>query len=809
MSNTELGRRSFIKGSAAVLAGTAVAGAMPQAALREAGAEEAAPAEEQVFQGVCRGNCGGGCKMNVHVRDGKVVKTSVIEQADPLDTRICQRGLGHAQRIYDADRIQYPMRRVEGTERGAGEWERLTWEEAIDYVGGKWRQYLDEDGSRSIHMMYGAGTYAYNQYVYQHLFYQFGGINWDAGYDMASLNMGKKVFGRGIYLHGNDCSDVKNAKYVFCWGNNSTVAQITRWAYLLEARKNGAKLIVINPTFNGVAEKADLWVPLKPGTDGALALGMLKVIIDEGLTDEKYLAKMSVAPYLVKADMSFLRMSDLGVAPAEGAPDPVVLIDAEGNVKAEGEVEFPVLTGVTEVEGIAVSTVYDLMVEHVAEWTPERTAEFCEIDDPQTIVELARMYAEGPTSMEIGFGVDHRSNGAAATQCMFTLPIFTGQMGKPGAGITGTMGGSTMGTHCVNFMAGLFTANPVYTVAIPVSDVPEMVATGQHCGIPMAPKSVLFFSGNPMTNMSGLTPLKEAMKDIELLVTCDTVMNDTARFSDVILPVPHWFEYETFITCPTPYALFQDECVPPAFECKTDIEICKLLAERMGLDASAYQSDRAYQELFLTGAAAEAWGLTWDRMKEEKAVLVCPIPYMYASIDDPTFKFGSATGRAEFYFEKPRPLMDFGQEFDPTPWYLPTQQDTTEAYNPANPLFEKYEFNLITQRDRLKVHSQFATHPWYAEIQPEPTLSINPVDAEAKGIAEDDYVKLYNDRGYVVLRAHMDAAVRPGMLITEHTWWDKQYVDGSYGSLLPIESAKFCPGNHPFDALVNIEKVTA
>lgn len=751
--------------------------------------------------------------MNVHVREGKVVKTSKIDADDPLDTRICQRGLTHAQRMYDPDRIQYPMRRVEGTERGSNEWERLTWDEAIDYITGKWNGYISEFGPTSIGICYGAGTYAYNQYVYMSLFHLLSGTTWGTGYDMASLEMGVKMVGRSIYLHGNDCQDVKNSKYIFSWGSNSTVAQLTRWAYIQEAVKNGAKRIDIDPVFTDAAEKADLWVPIRPGSDGALALAMTNVVIQDGLQDDDFLTKNTVAPFLVKADHAFLRMSDLGVEPTEGPVgangkptmvDPIAVCSEDGTIGPLDNASSPTIHGTFDAQGQSVTTAYDLLVAHVEEWTPEKASEVCDIP-ADTIVELAHMFAEGPTNLDMGFGHDHRSNGGSTTQCLLTLVMVSGQIGKTGTDIGGTMGQSSMGTHCVNMMNGLFVEGARGSRSISINYLPEIVATGMYGEEPMAVKSIFTFSGNTLTNMPGRTALEEAFEHVELLITADTVMTDTARYSDVILPVPHWFEYETFVTCPTPYADFNEKSVDPPFECKDDIEIASLLAKGLGLDSFDFDAE-SFHNRFLEGEASETWGLSWSSLKEKKHIQVCPIPFVFGDISS-GFKYSTPSGRAEFYLEKPAPKCDYGQEFDPSVWYLPTFQKPTEAWY-ENPLMEKYPLNIITHRDRMKVHSQFATHPWLQEIQPEPSLFINPTDANPRKIAEGDYVKVYNDRGYVVLKARLDAGMRPGLVRTEHTWWDRQYVDGTFPSLLPLDTEHFVPAAHPFDTLCEVEKTT-
>ena len=421
------GRRAFIKGATAALGLTAATGlgCAPQQQLGETGGDAAepkpeAPAEE-VYQGICRGNCGGGCIMNVHVREGKIVKTSAIHQEDDLDTRICQRGLTHPQRVYAPERLQYPLRRVEGTERGAGEWERLTWDEAIAYVADKWKGYIDECGPQSICTFWGAGTYAYNYFVWNRLKNVVGMTNIDAEYDMAALEQGWRMYGMSTYLIGNHGNDVINSKYIFSWGCDTTISQQCRWAYLNEARKRGAKHIVIDPMYTGAAQKADLWVPIKPATDGALALGMMNVIFEEELTDDEAMAKKTSAPYLVKeSDNKILRMSDLGVEPTEGpidpmtgqptVIDPMVFMSADGKTGTPEEIADPVIHGTFEVNGHKVTTALDLLMERTAEWTPEKTEKVTEVP-ADTVREIARMFAEGPTNFDIGFGLDHWTNG--------------------------------------------------------------------------------------------------------------------------------------------------------------------------------------------------------------------------------------------------------------------------------------------------------------------------------------------------------------------------------------------------------------
>ncbi len=819
---TNFGRRAFLKGSAATLGLVALTGAgcAPNQQVEEDEGASQAP-EEQLYQGVCRGNCGGGCRMNVHVRDGKVVKTSKIDQDNPLDTRICQRGLTHPQRMYAPERVQYPMRRVEGTARGAGEWERLSWDEAVSYIAEKWKGYIDEFGGSSIGFTYCAGTYAYNQYVYARLRNCFGGTEFESPQDMAALQMAVRVVGRSTYLGGNDIHDVMNAKNIFFWGSNATVSGMHRMPYVYEARKKGAKLIVIDPVYNGIAAKADQWVPIRPGSDCALALAMMKIIVDEGKAAEEYLAKNTVAPFLVKdGTQTFLRMSDLGVEPTEGPVDPstgkpsvidpFVVVAQDGSHGVLEEVENPAVKGSFTVEGVAVTTAYQLLLDRIAEWTPEKASEVTDIP-ADTIVELAHTFADGPSHLNLGFGNDHWGNGGTITQCQFTLSLVAGQWGIPGGGVGGSQGQATTGMPQAGFKDAMYGPNAVFTsLMTDLQYLPMIMDTGKYGDMDLTIKSMFVYCGNVMMSTTDRNELMRAFDKIDLIITADTIMNDTTRYSDIVLPVPHWFEYETFSSCPSDCCDFNEKALDPQFECKEDIEIAKLIGLAMGYEDMDITPDEFHQ-LFFENDAAREDGISYEHIKETKHLKYAPDTYIYGNVDYGTV-FNTVTQRAQFYIEDPKPRYDYGQELDKELVALPHFELPLEAWSESaggyekNALADSYPLTILSHRDKFKVHSTFALNPWLIELQPEPTLSINPDDAAARGIADGDYVRAYNDRGSTVLRAYHDPSMRPGVVQTEHGWLDEQYVDGAYNTLTSMATRHLVPTHEHFDALCEVEK---
>lgn len=825
-----LGRRAFVKGAAAT-AGLAALTGLGCTAEKEQPKEQEQPENpsaqaeekpskpvnqappEEVYQGICRGNCGGGCIMNVHVREGKVVKTSAIHQESELDTRICQRGLTHPQRVYAPERLQYPLRRVEGTERGAGEWERISWDEAVAYITDKWKGYIEEVGPQSISFFWGAGTYAYNYMVWYRLLNLMGATHIEAGYDMAALNQGWRMYGMSQYLIGNHGDDVVDSKYIFTWAHDATIAGQCRWSYYQEAMKRGAKLIVIDPMYTGAAQKADLWVPIKPGTDGALALGMMNVVFEEGLTDDAAMKRATSAPYLVKADDNkILRMSDLGVEPTEGPInpmtgqptliDPMVFMGEDGSTGTPEEIADPVIHGTFDVEGISVTTALDLLVERAAEWTPERTEEVTEVP-ADTVRELARMFAEGPTNLNIGFGNDHWGNGQSITMCQLTLPLITGQFGKKGAGVGGTQGASTSGWAEANMGGLLFPEGATGGLQFAINYLPEIMESGMYGEMPFPVKCVV----NVASNLLGCAPdrnaLIKALDKVDLVVNVDQVMNDTSRYADVVLPVPHWFEFETISSCPGKWADLNEAAIPAQFECKTDIEIAALLGTAMGYEQMNI-TDEDFNRILLDTDALRERGITLESLREKKRIKAFSNEWLYGSPEAP---FVTATGRAEFFLEDVAPQFPLmGYEVDAKLNSLPHYELPLEATD-DNPLREKYPITMWSHRDKFKVHSTFAVNPILNEIEPEPTVEINPLDAKERNISDGDTVRIFNDRGEVVMKAYLDPSMRPGCVWTEHVWLQEQYISGHLMELSNHATRDVWIGNQPFDTLVQIEKL--
>lgn len=782
-------RRRFLKTAGIAAGAVAVAGSTTPV-LRTLGADfeagQVAGTGEQIFNGCCRPNCFGACQLNVHVRDGRVVKTSMKPFPDPTKNRICLRGLSHPYRIYDPERVKYPMRRA--GERGEGKWERVSWDEAISEIADKFTAIREEFGPQALATWVIYGSYgAIVAGFYSRLFNALNASSISACVDLASTVGINRVFGWAGLWCSNEASDLVNAKNIFVWGNNITDAQLQEWHYVADAIEAGANLIVIDPNFTVLAGKADKWVPIRPGSDAALILSMMNVIIAEDLINVPFMQKSTVAPFLVREDTGmFLRMSDLGVAPIvigvdEGTGldrtlDSAAVLDEAGAIASAAVATAPMISGTYDFNGVLCRTAYDLLKDEVAKYPPETAEKLCEVP-AATIVELSHLAADGPVTHRVGWGPQAYDNGVHPHHAGATLAALVGQLGFPGA---------SYGAADINWWGG-FNDGLAYAGGIPTSQavsilaLPEVLKTGKYLGADYPIKAAFVYQGNPITTVVDTNKLlNDVIPNLDFIVTADSAFTDTVRYSDIVLPIAQWFEFEDVCGFgQSNYMIHNEKAIDPPYECKTDMEITRLLADRMGFGALFDFTDSEWLQMYIDTEASAAVGITYEALKKEKC--------MRWAAQDPIIRwqggsFYTASTRAEFYVEAPTARQFEGQEIDVDRERLPRFFPPSEAW-PENPLYEKYPLVMMSRRSRFRVHGQWFGTKWLRELDPEPTVRISPVDAEARGIKSGDHVECYNDRGHAVALASVNNATRPGVLVYPKSWQRHQHLAGSWSEL--------------------------
>lgn len=816
-------RRSFVGGAAAIAALGALGGCSAPLSSNNTGGVGTSAANHQVLSGVCRGGCATHCGIDVHVRDGQVVRTTAAELCDPRYNRICSKGMTHAARVYSSDRLQYPMRRI--GERGEGKFERISWEEAISEIADKWTSYAEEYGPASILIATNSGNCGMVKASVSTRLQNVLGMGMLNGcYDQALSYAANKVTGSSAYAQQNETADWPNAKTFICWGADTTISTPQNMHFILEAKDNGAKYIVIDPMFNANAGKADWYIGVRPSTDGALAFGALNHLMEQGWEDEEFIRMSTEAPLFVKEDGQFLRMSDIGVAPTEtqmnmmtGQEEPVdppVVWDEATDAPASLAVaQKPSLASRNEVNGIKVSLVYDMVKEAISKYPVDTASELSGVS-AEDIRELARTYAQdGPISTFIMFGPDHYLNGHYNYWPMYMLSAFTGNNAKSGAGLGYTM---SMGSFFVDGTLANMpvdkAGNPAQGAAMinmPKGTVSEVLETHMFAGEPYELKSVYITGMNPVTTSSNRNDVVDWMKKLDFVVISEMVMSETAMYADILLPVCHWFETTDFGSDlgSTPFFMLQEQCLEPQFESKSDFEITKLIADAMGYGDYFDFTIEEYAEKMLDTDAAKAIGVSWENLKNQKSIKHFPGNKEFISFEGGVFP--TSTGKFKLYEDNPTPWYYVGQDMDFTKEVLPYWEPPRYVSVDSPERQGDYPFYLFSQHMRTRTHTQWWDVDYIKEYEPEPVVQINPLDAADLGISEGDTVRLYNDFGDVTLIAAINAGLPRNMLASKRSFHSFEYKDGHLANLSCSDYNQMIPNSAFNDVAVAIEKVRA
>lgn len=819
-SHRQVSRRSFLKGSLA--AGALAAGGsayLTGCAPKTVGegdeemAETGEPVEvnEEIYSGVCRGNCYGGCFLNVHVRDGKVVRTSARDLPEPEWNRICAKGLSHVFRIYDPERVKYPMRRV--GERGSGEWEQISWDEALEEIATKFKQYADEFGPESVSYMTCSGN---DSFVtnYPRFWNMIGATNISQTLDLAIFYGTVKSVGVSVNFNGNELTDLVNAKTVVIWGSNPAVSQMQGIHFFVEARDKGVKLINIDPVYSTTVSKCDQWIPIEPGTDGLLAMAVMNVIIEKGWQDIEFMKASTVAPFLVKAsDGKYLRLSDLGRAEKGSEEDLPVVTNGQGAFDTPDKIDDPAIEGsfvVADAGDVEVTCAYTLLLERLSEYPVEEASRLCGVP-VETIEGLAEDIAVNtPSTIYICLGLDHYYNGFYSIFDICCIASLTGCAGRPG-GFYGTSESNFYMYVNPEQKYGPMTDKSIgQKITVPVPVVDEVLDKKEFLGEPLDLKALFVYRGNVVSNMCDRNYTMNWLSKMDYIVVAEQRMSDTAKYADLVLPVCHWFEYEDVgaMYPQNPFVEFQDRVIDPLYESKSDFDIIKELAAKMGFGEYFDFTPGEYFNDLMNVEPATTLGLTWENLKEKKAMRG-----LLGSADKPFIHgdggvWPTATGRLQFYDENPAPNMSYGQEVDLTNETLPYWEPPLEVSAGREPNAQ-YPYQILSDHQKLRTHTQWVNVPAVLELDSEPTVRLHPDTAAERNISEGDYARIYNERGDVIMKAHISNGVRPGVLVCSRGWDSDQYKGGNLQNVMQNKIHAICATQSFFDNIGQIEKVEA
>ncbi|WP_413535562.1 DMSO/selenate family reductase complex A subunit [Rahnella inusitata] len=778
-------RRDFVKVSSMVaalpLVGFKFAHAAEKSALTPSGVS---PLPVNVIPTCSTFDCGGKCDIRAHVQDGAVIQITTRPDAE-LDPqmpvmRACVRGRSYRKFVYHPDRLKYPMKRV--GKRGEGKFVRISWDEATTLIAENLQRITQKYGpsSRYVHVgtAVSGGTFS-GDTMARRLLNLTGG---HLGY-YHSVSMGNTAaatpYTYGTAASGNSLDTLVDTPLVILWGHNPTETIFGHTNhYFQQMKQNGTRFIVVDPRYSDTASSlADEWIPLRPSTDNALMDAMMYVIITENLHDKTFIERFTLG-----FDESSM---------PEGVPANESLV--------------AYLTGAKD--GVKKTPEWAEVITHVP---------------AQTIRQLARDYATTkPAALIQGWGPQRHNCGERTARGSTLLATITGNVGIKG-GWAGGYGG--IGNR--KFTTGPeMPDNPVkqkisvmnwVQAADDASQVtPQVGLTG---GEKLDSNIRILFSlaGNYLANQNPdihqATKVLEDESKIEFIVASDLYLTPSAKYVDLLLPetsfMERWNIGETWGT--GNYLMLSEKLIEPPFESRSDYDWLREVAAKLGVEKE-FSQGRTEKEWI-----AHIWENTRQAMPDEKLPtfeqlqvtrrhLFKSEPYIAfeANIrDHKNHPFLTPSGKIEIFSRR---LYDMhNPEIPALSHYVPAHE------GPEDALAKKFPLQLITWKGKNRANSTQYANPWLQEVQVQ-KLWINPADAQQRGIAQGDSVRIHNDRGVTQIPAEVTQRIMPGVVAMQAgAWWqpDANGVDhgGCANVLSSARITALAKGNSHQTMLVEVVK---
>ncbi|WP_049291784.1 dimethylsulfoxide reductase subunit A [Franconibacter helveticus] len=802
-----ISRRSLVKntaigGLALAAGGLSLPFGLKSAAAAVTGALSDSP--ERIVWSACTVNCGSRCPLRMHVVDGEIRYVETDNTGDDNyealhQVRACLRGRSMRRRVYNPDRLKYPMKRV--GKRGEGKFVRISWEEAFDTLAGEMQRIIKTYGNESIYLNYGTGTlggtmtrsWPPGKTLIARLMNCCGGyLNHYGDYSTAQIAAGLN-YTYGGWAEGNSPSDIENSQLVVLFGNNPGETRMSGGGvtyYLEQAReKSNARMIIIDPRYTDTgAGREDEWIPIRPGTDAALVSALAWVMITENLVDQAFLDN-----YCVGYDEKTLPAD----APANAHYKAYILGQGDDGVAKTPE-------WASRITGIPVDR----------------------------IVKLAREIAGAkPAFIAQGWGPQRHSNGELVSRAIAMLPILTGNVG-----INGGNSGAREGAYAMPFERMPTLDNPVQT-SISMFMWTDAIERGEEmtalrdgvrgkAKLDVPIKMIWNYAGNCLINQhSQINRTHEILQDetkCELIVVIDNHMTSSAKYADLLLPdctASEQMDFALDASCGNmDYVIFADQAIKPRFECKTIYEMTREIAKRMGVE-----------QRFTEGRTQEGW-LRHLYEQSRKAIPELPdfdtfrqqgifkkrdpdghyVAYKAFRDNPQANPLTTPSGKIEIYSSQLAEIAgswELAKEdvIHPLPVYSPGFEHHDD------PLREKYPLQLTGFHYKARAHSTYGNvDVLKAACRQE--MWINPLDAKPRGIANGDTVRIFNDRGEVRIDVKVTPRILPGVVaLGEGAWYDpdSEKVDraGCINVLTTQRPSPLAKGNPSHSNLVQVQKV--
>jgi molybdopterin guanine dinucleotide-containing S/N-oxide reductase-like protein len=688
----------------------------------------ASPAETsplRVVHTVCSHDCPDSCGVLVTVDEtGRAIKVKGDPAHPVTQGFLCGKVAKYLDRVYAPDRILYPLKRKPGAQKGPRPrgsehkaFERVSWDEALDAIAARLAKIADEFGPESILPYSYAGTIGVLGYgsMDRRFFHRLGASQLDrticseAGGEAWKLVYGKKL--------GTPTEDFRLAKLIVAWGANIHGNNVHLWPMVEQARRNGARLIVIDPYKTRTAAQADWHIAIRPGTDGALALGMMHVILRDGLEDRAYIAEM-----------------------------------------AHG---------------------FEQLAERARAYTPECVARWTGMTAAE-VEQLAREYATTqPAALRLNYGVQRGENGGTAVRAIAMLPALTGAWKhRGGGGVLSTSGAFGWDEKTVR-RPDLMLASPLGRPARVVNmsalgqaltELGQDPQTRPDDGPPV--QALFVYNSNPGAVAPNHNAVTHGMLRPDLFtVVHELFFTDTTDYADYVLPATTFLEHTDIQGAYGHYFVqLSQQAIEPPGEARPNVWLFGQLAQRMGFTEECFRDtpEQIIAQALALGMDghsqnAQMEHITFDDLKREGHI---PLAFHAEPETHPFMPYTSGplptpSGKIEFYSERLA-----AQGLDPVPGFEPS---TESRWGKAA---ERYPLEFLSRKADNYMNSTFANLDGHRKMEARTSqkLEMHAQDATPRGIGDGDAVRVWNGRGSLLLTAHVNGSVPAGVVAAQLDW---------------------------------------
>ncbi len=682
--------------------------------------------ERRVVYGTCHHDCPDSCGWEVTVEDGRAVKLRGRADHPFSQGELCPKVNRFLDRVYSPDRILRPLRRV--GPKGEGRFEEVSWDDALAEIAARLRGVIEQHGAEAILPFSDAG----NQSLLSMMGLD-GRFFHHLGASLIDRSICGPTVGAGVRMTngsslGLDPLELRHSRLILLWATNTRLTNRHLWPTIEAARANGAKVVVIDPIRTLTAESADQFIQPLPGTDIALMLAMMHVLVRDGLTDEPWVAAHTVG--------------------------------------------------------------FDELAAHVADWTPERASALCGVD-ADIIEGLARDYGTiRPAAIRTLIGGEHHENGAMFYRTMAVLPALVGAWQDRGGGLA-----RSVGSYHDALIDGAALTRPDLLAGrtprtINMSRLGEAL-TDATLDPPVA--ALVVWNSNPLVIVPNAELVRVGLERDDLFtVVHEQFVTDTARYADVVLPATTQIEATDVVAAWGHLWMgWNEAAIAPVGESCSNTELFRRIAAAMGLEEPSLYAD---DETLL----ADAIGADVD-VEELARVGWVRVPYPDDGRAWGDGVFPTASGKVELVSEA---LVRMGQPA------LPTFVAPREGPHGDPELLARYPLQLLTPKQHTRfLNSGYSHLPKHGPAEGGPFVELDPTDAAARGIAEGELARVWNDRASLEVPAKISGRLRPGVVAIPFGWWQSQHPDGKVANALTNDTLTEWGGGVAYsDTLVQVAR---